>query len=29
VDIEAEMVHAMGFEEKVAQAVAAIAAIPD
>ena len=28
VDIEAEMVHAMGFEEKVAQAVATIAAIP-
>ena len=28
VDIEAEMVHAMGFEEKVALAVAAIAAIP-
>lgn len=28
VDIEAETVHAMGFEEKVAQAVGAIAAIP-
>src|SRR5688572_1986737 len=28
VDIEAEAIHAMGFEEKVAQAVAAIAAIP-
>jgi transcription termination/antitermination protein NusA len=28
VDIEAEAVHAMGFEEKVAQAVDAIAAIP-
>jgi N utilization substance protein A len=28
IDIEAEAVHAMGFEEKVAQAVAAIAAIP-
>jgi transcription termination/antitermination protein NusA len=28
VDIEAEAIHAMGFEEKVAQAVDAIAAIP-